>query len=132
MSELTTLFTNIANAIRSKTGDTSAIPATNFSSAINSIPSAQIKEITTSGSSTSITVPGISGKSFVFTSTMQKEGNGMLLYGYSSGDGFTYFLIGSVTSYCRAELRTGTIAGDTLTCNVGLFMNNSTYRFVVW
>lgn len=91
MSELTTLFTNIANAIRSKTGDTSAIPATNFSSAINSIPSAQIKEITTSGGSTSITVPGISGKSFMFTATAQKEGNGMLLYGYSSNDGFTYF-----------------------------------------
>lgn len=132
MSELTTLFTNIANAIRSKTGDTSAIPATNFSSAINSIPSAQIKEITTSGASTSITVPGISGKSFVFTSTMQKEGNGMLLYGYSSGDGFTYCLSTEVNSYCRAELRTGTIAGDTLTCNGGLFLNNATYRFVVW
>ena len=99
MSELTTLFTNVANAIRAKTGDTSAIPATNFSSAINSIPSAQIKEITTSGGSTSITVPGISGKSFVFTATAQKEGNGMLLYGYSSGDGFTYFLIDVVSLY---------------------------------
>ena len=86
MSELTTLFTNIANAIRSKTGDTSAIPATNFSSAINDIAVAQIKEVTTSGGSTSITVPGINGKSFMFTATAQKEGNGMLLYGYSSGN----------------------------------------------
>lgn len=131
MSELTTLFTNVANAIRAKTGDTSAIPATNFSSAINSIPSAQIKEIT-SGGSRSITVPGISGKSFMFTATAQKEGNGMLLYGYSSGNGFTYFLIGVVSSYCQAQLKTGTIAGDTLTCNGGVFLNNSTYKFVVW
>lgn len=132
MSELTTLFTNIANAIRSKTGDTSAIPATNFSSAINDIAVAQIKEITTSGTAKSITVPGISGKSFMFTATAQKEGNGMLLYGYSSGNGFTYFLISEVSSYCRAQLMTGTIAGDTLTCSGGLFTNNTTYRFVVW
>lgn len=132
MSELTTLFTNIANAIRSKTGNTSAIPATNFSSAINSIPSAQIKEITTSGGSTSITVPGISGKSFMFTATAQKEGNGMLLYGYSSGGGFTYFLVNWLSSYCQAQLKTGAIAGDTLTCNGGVFLNNTTYRFVVW
>lgn len=131
MSELTTLFTNIANAIRSKTGDASAIPATNFSSAINGIAAAQIKEIT-SGGSASITVPGISGKSFMFTATAQKEGDGMLLYGYSSGDGFTYFLVNSVSTYCQAQLKTGTIAGDTLTCNGGVFLNNSTYRFVVW
>lgn len=132
MSELTTLFTNIANAIRSKTGDTSAIPAANFSSAINDIAVAQIKEVTTSGGSTSITVPGINGKSFMFTATAQKEGNGMLLYGYSSGNGFTYFLIGVVSSYCQAQLKSGTIAGDTLTCNGGVFLNNTTYKFVVW
>lgn len=132
MSELTTLFTNVANAIRAKTGDTSAIPATNFSSAINSIPSAQIKEITTSGGSRSITVPGISGKSFMFIAEGQKEGDGMLLYGYSSGTGFTYFLVNWLSSYVQAQLKTGTIAGDTLTCNGGVFLNNSTYKFVVW
>ena len=37
MSELTTLFTNIANAIRSKKGTTAQISAANFPTEINSI-----------------------------------------------------------------------------------------------
>lgn len=131
MSELTTLFTNIANAIRSKTSDTSAIPATNFSSAINNIAVAQIKEVTTSGSPQSITVDGISGKSFMFTAEGQKEGSGMLLYGYSSGSGFTYFLVSWLSSYAQAQLMSGTRSGDTLNISAGRFLN-AKYKFVMW
>lgn len=38
MSELTQLFTNIANSIRAKTGGSAAIPANNFAAAIANIP----------------------------------------------------------------------------------------------
>lgn len=37
MSALTDLFTNIANAIRAKSGDTAAIPATQFATAISEL-----------------------------------------------------------------------------------------------
>lgn len=38
MSQLTDLFSNIANAIREKTGDTETIPAFNFPTAITNLP----------------------------------------------------------------------------------------------
>ena len=43
MSELTSLFTNIANAIRNKTGSTGNIMALNFPDAINEIPASEYK-----------------------------------------------------------------------------------------
>lgn len=40
MSQLTDLFSNIATAIRSKSGDSAQIPAANFASAIAQLPTA--------------------------------------------------------------------------------------------
>ena len=68
MSQLTDLFSNIANAIRSKSGDTAQIPAANFASAIAELPTASyVTQTITATSSTSAFVaalnfPNLAGK----------------------------------------------------------------------
>lgn len=68
MSQLTDLFSNIATAIRSKSGDSAQIPAANFASAIAQLPTASyVTQTITATSSTSAFVtalnfPNLAGK----------------------------------------------------------------------
>lgn len=57
MSELTTLFTNIANAIRSKKGTTAQISAANFPTEINSITgeNSWVGDLTITGDGVTVT-----------------------------------------------------------------------------
>lgn len=67
MSQLTDLFTNIANAIREKGGTSEQIAASAFAEQILSLPAGAnitIEEVTTSGSAKSIVVPSGIGKDF--------------------------------------------------------------------
>lgn len=68
MSALTDLFTDIANAIRGKTGGTGAIAANDFASAIAGMPGEPLfKHVETSGGYPSVTIPEFIGKeSIVF------------------------------------------------------------------
>ena len=62
---LTSLFTNIANAIRAKTGNTSSIVADSFPDAIMAIPtgsSVTVGEVTQSTTNPSIIIPDAIGK----------------------------------------------------------------------
>ena len=54
MAVLTDLFTNIANAIRAKSGESSAITATDFPAKINSIPVATVFEVKLTADNVSI------------------------------------------------------------------------------
>ena len=66
MSELTDLFTNIANAIRAKSGATGQIAATSFAESISNLPAGPsyvvTTEYTTHLSSSTIKCPAIIGK----------------------------------------------------------------------
>ena len=64
-STLTSLFTDIANAIRVKTNSTSSIVADNFPDAIMAIPSGSsviVGEMTLSSSNPSVTISDAAGK----------------------------------------------------------------------
>ena len=63
MSELTALFSNIASAIRAKTGNTAQISAANFPSAIAGIPEgATVATGSITASAKSVTIPQAVGK----------------------------------------------------------------------
>ena len=67
MSQLTDLFSNIATAIRSKSGDSAQIPAANFASAIAQLPTASYvtQTIKAAGSKAYVTTldfPNLAGK----------------------------------------------------------------------
>lgn len=67
MSQLTDLFSNIAAAIRSKSGDSAQIPATNFASAIAGLPTASYvtQTINATGSTAyvkTLSFPNLAGK----------------------------------------------------------------------
>ena len=67
MSQLTDLFSNIATAIRSKSGDSAQIPAANFASAIAQLPTASYvtQTINATGSNAYVTTldfPNLAGK----------------------------------------------------------------------
>ena len=63
MSELTALFSNIASAIRAKTGNTAQISAANFPSAIANIPEgATVATGSVTAANKSVTIPQAVGK----------------------------------------------------------------------
>lgn len=65
MSALTDLFTNIANAIRDKSGETAEIPAAQFPTKIANLPSGAITGILSVSSSNSLTIPQAIGKQHI-------------------------------------------------------------------
>lgn len=62
MSELTTLLVNIANAIRSKSGTSEQIAATNFPTAITNIPADEVLTESVYSTGQTITAPSLNGK----------------------------------------------------------------------
>lgn len=67
MSQLTDLFSNIATAIRSKSGDSAQIPATNFASAIAQLPTVSYvtqtaKAVGSTALVSTIQFPNLAGK----------------------------------------------------------------------
>lgn len=62
MSELTTLFGNIANAIRSKSGTSEQIVAANFPTAITNIPADEVLTESVYSTGQTVTAPSLNGK----------------------------------------------------------------------
>lgn len=77
MSALTDLFTNIANAIRDKSGETTEISAAQFPAKISGLPAGAVTGTITASTTKSIVIPGAKGKKHicVVLSTVQSSVN---------------------------------------------------------
>lgn len=74
MSELTTLFQNIANAIRSKGGTSEQISAANFPTAITNIPADEVLTESVYSTGQTITAHSLNGKeNFIIALTPQSK-----------------------------------------------------------
>lgn len=135
MSELSTLFSNIANSIRAKSGQSGTIKAADFPTAISNIPVGSISTVYAkcNEGNDSITVNGISGKNFVFTVTGYPSG-GSIVCGFSTSPGWSYYILDTGT--LRVLPETGdSISGNTLIPSLSLghkFFPNVNYMFVIW
>ena len=79
MSELTTLFQNIANAIRSKGGTSEQIAAANFPTAITNIPTDEVLTESVYSTEQTITAPSLNGKENFIIALTPKEKKVLLL-----------------------------------------------------
>lgn len=135
MSELSTLFSNIANSIRAKSGQSGTIKAADFPTAISNIPVNSISKVDVKcdTSRDSITVAGISGKNFMFVATGYPSG-GNIIYGFSTPKGYTYYTFDTST-YTPHPITTGSISGNTIYPSLSLgdkFYPDVYYTFVIW
>lgn len=74
MSELTTLFQNIANAIRSKGGTSEQIAAANFPTAITNIPADEVLTESVYSTGQTVTATSLNGKeNFIVSLTPQSK-----------------------------------------------------------
>ena len=65
MSTLTDLFTNIANAIRDKSGESAEIPATQFPTKISGLPAGAVTGTVTVSTAKSMVIPEAIGKKHI-------------------------------------------------------------------
>ena len=65
MSALTDLFTNIANAIRDKSGEAVEIPAAQFPTKISGLPAGAVTGTVTASTTKSIVIPEAKGKKHI-------------------------------------------------------------------
>lgn len=128
MSALTDLFTEIANAIRGKTGGSAAISATNFASAITALPSGAVSG-TKSGIATSTYFADCVGKDNIMV-CIAYAGPGLSeelsCASVVGGQGYRQ-ICGKTTADASAswDKSTGTL-------DVGDTSGTSSYRYVAW
>lgn len=79
MSELTSLFENIANAIRSKGGTSEQIAAANFPTAITNIPADEVLTESVFSNGQTVTAPSLNGKENFIIALSPKEKKVLLL-----------------------------------------------------
>lgn len=90
MSELTTLFQNIANAIRSKGGTSEQIAAANFPTAITNIPADEVLTESVYSTGQTITATSLNGKEN-FIIALSPKANQVLLLRHLVGTSNTYW-----------------------------------------
>lgn len=150
MSQLTDLFTSIANAIRSKTGATNNIAANNFPAAISQIPLGLSyigsAEVTSDGSTTTnLPTAFQDAKLLIFTNTgatglttnvsyivtgIWSEDTSLNLYSSGYGSGRT-----GASPWYQANCLKRVSAGSrsfTVNDNLGVSLINGTYQVVGW
>lgn len=118
MAVLTDLFTQIANAIRGKTGDTATIQASQFATAIANIPSGSeivvIKRIAIDSATRTITDPQLVGKNnFVIMPNVRADNVTSPMCGGGAkfqDENYSFYASISTTTATRINYRLNTTA----------------------
>ncbi len=143
-TSLASLFGDIADAIRAKTGGSNQIEADSFPAAITAIPSARVGEATASNSSDSQSISfSVEGEPILFacvpTSPVTLSfGTKRLVTGIiKAGDNINHgVMVGGGSNFsirtnqCNVTYSNGTVTLQIFASNGGAFLNGVTYRLL--
>lgn len=136
MSQLTTLFSNIATAIRSKTGETGQIPAANFPAAISNISGATFGHTSITGGGRTLTIPALVGKNNVCVAFMgaggETSGLCCLNFAVSVSEGYNSAFLIAGSEYTAYAQGTWNAATGTYTVGNPRKFLSGIYAYVGW
>ena len=135
MSQLTTLFSNIATAIRSKTGETGQIPAANFPAAISNISGATFGHTSITGGGQTLRIPALVGKNNVCVAFMGASGatSGLccLNFAVSVSEGYNRAFLIAGSDYTDYEGTWNAATGTYTVGNPRKFLSGN-YVYIGW